>query len=66
MKRLTTAAELIDYFWRLVDKNGPLPGKSTGVKSRCDSGVMATAAIAPQTMEELRLAGPHLRSPGDT
>jgi hypothetical protein len=35
MKRLTTDAELIDCFWSLVDKNGPLPEKSTGVKSRC-------------------------------
>ena len=30
MKRLTTDAELIDCFWSLVDKNGPLPEKSTG------------------------------------
>jgi hypothetical protein len=35
MKCLPTDAELIDYFWNLVDKNGPLPEKSTGVKSRC-------------------------------
>jgi hypothetical protein len=35
MKRPTTNAELINYFWSLVDKNGPLPEKSTGVKSRC-------------------------------
>jgi hypothetical protein len=35
MKRLTTDPGLIDYFWSLVDKNGPLPEKSTGVKSRC-------------------------------
>jgi hypothetical protein len=35
MKRLSTDAGLIDYFWSLVDKSGPLPEKSTGVKSRC-------------------------------
>jgi hypothetical protein len=35
MKRLTTDTGLTDYFWSLVDKNGPLPGNSTGVKSRC-------------------------------
>jgi hypothetical protein len=35
MKRLTTDADLIECFWSLVDKNGPLPEKSTGVKSRC-------------------------------
>jgi hypothetical protein len=35
MKRLPTDTGLIDYFWTLVDKNGPLPEKSTGVKSRC-------------------------------
>jgi hypothetical protein len=35
MKRLTTDAGPIDYFWSLVDKNGPLPEKSTGIKSRC-------------------------------
>jgi DNA-binding transcriptional regulator YiaG len=27
--------ELIAYFWSLIDKNGPLPDPSTGVKSRC-------------------------------
>jgi len=32
MKRLTTDAELIDYFWSLIDKFGPLPGKSKGGK----------------------------------
>jgi hypothetical protein len=35
MIRLTTDTGLTDYFWSLVDKNGPLPGNSTGVKSRC-------------------------------
>jgi hypothetical protein len=35
MKRLTTDTGLTDYFWSLVDKNGPLPEKSTGVKSHC-------------------------------
>jgi hypothetical protein len=35
MKSLTTDAELIDYFWSMVNKNGPLPEKSTGVKFRC-------------------------------
>jgi hypothetical protein len=35
MKRLTTDTGLIDYFWSLVDKHGPSPEKSTGVKSRC-------------------------------
>jgi hypothetical protein len=32
---LRTNPQLISYFWSLVDKNGPLPEKSTGVKSRC-------------------------------
>ncbi len=32
---LRTDPQLINYFWSLVDKNGPLPEKSTGVKSRC-------------------------------
>jgi hypothetical protein len=35
MKRLPTDNKLIDYFWSLVDKNGPLPEKSTGVKTCC-------------------------------
>jgi hypothetical protein len=35
MKRLTTDAGPIEYFWSLADKNGPLPEKSTGIKSRC-------------------------------
>jgi hypothetical protein len=31
-ERFTTDADLIDYFWTLVDKNGPLPERSTGGK----------------------------------
>ena len=28
-------AEVREYFWSLVDKNGPLPDPATGVKSKC-------------------------------
>jgi hypothetical protein len=38
MKRLTTDAGLIDYFWSLVDKNGPLPERSTRVNPAVGSG----------------------------
>jgi hypothetical protein len=27
--------QLIEYFWSLVNKSGPLPDPSTGIKSRC-------------------------------
>jgi antitoxin component HigA of HigAB toxin-antitoxin module len=30
-----TEADIREYFWSLVDKNGPLPGPATGVKSKC-------------------------------
>jgi hypothetical protein len=28
-------ADVREYFWSLVDKNGPLPDPATGVKSKC-------------------------------
>jgi hypothetical protein len=28
-------ADIREYFWLLVDKNGPLPDPATGVKSKC-------------------------------
>jgi hypothetical protein len=28
-------ADIRQYFWSLVDKNGPLPDPATGVKSKC-------------------------------
>jgi hypothetical protein len=31
----STEAHIRDYFWSLVDKNGPLPDPATGVKSKC-------------------------------
>jgi hypothetical protein len=30
-----TKTDIRDYFWSLVDKNGPLPAPATGVKSKC-------------------------------
>jgi hypothetical protein len=30
-----TEADIREYFWSLVDKNGPLPDPATGVKSKC-------------------------------
>jgi hypothetical protein len=35
VKRKPTEDEILDHFWSQVDKNGPLPAPSTGVKSRC-------------------------------
>jgi Sigma-70, region 4 len=35
VKRKPTEGEVLDHFWSYVDKNGPLPDPSTGVKSRC-------------------------------
>jgi hypothetical protein len=35
VKHNPTAADVRDYFWSLVDKNGPLPDPATGVKSKC-------------------------------
>src|ERR1700689_5489924 len=28
-------ADIREYFWLLVDKNGPLPDPATGLKSKC-------------------------------
>jgi hypothetical protein len=30
-----TEADIREYFWSLVNKNGPLPDPATGVKSKC-------------------------------
>jgi hypothetical protein len=30
-----TEVDIREYFWSLVDKNGPLPNPATGVKSKC-------------------------------
>jgi hypothetical protein len=35
VKHTPTETAVRDYFWSLVDKNGPLPDPSTGVKSKC-------------------------------
>jgi hypothetical protein len=35
VKHNPTELEIREYFWSLVDKNGPLPDPATGVKSRC-------------------------------
>jgi hypothetical protein len=35
MKQNPTEADISEYFWSLVDKNGPLPDPATGVKSKC-------------------------------
>ena len=35
MRHNPTEADIRQYFWSLVDKNGPLPDPTTGVKSKC-------------------------------
>ena len=35
VKHNPSEADIRDYFWSLVDKNGPLPDPATGVKSKC-------------------------------
>jgi hypothetical protein len=35
VKHNPTNADIREYFWSLVDKNGPLPDRATGVKSKC-------------------------------
>jgi hypothetical protein len=35
VKHKPTDADIRQYFWSLVDKNGPLPDPATGVKSKC-------------------------------
>jgi hypothetical protein len=35
VKHNPTEAEISEYFWSLVDKNGPLPAPATGVRSKC-------------------------------
>ena len=35
VKHNPSEADIRDYFWSLVDKNGPLPDPTTGVKSNC-------------------------------
>ena len=35
MRHSPTEAEIRQYFWSLVNKNGPLPDPATGVKSKC-------------------------------
>ena len=35
MKHNPTEADFRQYFWSLVDKNGPVPDPATGVKSKC-------------------------------
>jgi len=35
VKHNPTDADIRDYFWSLVDKNGPLPNPATGLKSKC-------------------------------
>jgi hypothetical protein len=35
VKHDTTEDNVREYFWSLVDKDGPLPDPATGVKSKC-------------------------------
>ncbi len=35
MKHSRTETGIREYFWSLVDKNGPLPDPATGVRSKC-------------------------------
>jgi hypothetical protein len=35
VKHSRTETEIREYFWSLVDKNGPLPNPATGVRSKC-------------------------------
>jgi hypothetical protein len=35
VKHNPTETDVREYFWSLVDKNGPLPHSATGVKSKC-------------------------------
>jgi len=35
VKHNPTDADIREYFWSLVDKNGPLPDPATGIKSKC-------------------------------
>jgi hypothetical protein len=35
VNRNPTADDISDYFWSRVDKDGPLPDRASGVKSRC-------------------------------
>jgi hypothetical protein len=35
VKHNPTAAGIQEYFWSLVDKNGPLPDPATGIRSKC-------------------------------
>jgi hypothetical protein len=35
VKHNPTEADFRQYFWSLVDKNGPVPDPATGVKSKC-------------------------------
>ena len=35
MKHSRTETDIREYFWSLVDKNGPLPDPATGVRSKC-------------------------------
>ena len=35
MKHSRTETGIQEYFWSLVDKNGPLPDPATGVRSKC-------------------------------
>jgi hypothetical protein len=35
VKHNPTETEIWEYFWSLVDKNGPLPDPATGVRSKC-------------------------------
>jgi hypothetical protein len=35
VKHNPTEADIREYFWSLVDRNGPFPDPATGVKSKC-------------------------------
>jgi hypothetical protein len=35
VRRNSTRDDIQQYFWSLVDKNGPLPDLATGIKSKC-------------------------------
>jgi hypothetical protein len=35
MRHNPTEADIRQYFWSLVDKNGPVPDPATGIKSKC-------------------------------
>ena len=35
MRHNPTEADIRQYFWSLVDKNGPVPDPATGIRSKC-------------------------------